>query len=127
MGAVALEPSHRVVFRAFQIANGVAISGEINLRGYMLKGFITPAAMDGTAFSFQAAEKEGGTFRDVYDDAGAEVSVTMAASRYVTITGADAESMSGLDVIKVRTGLTGAPTNQTALRTITLVLAMSTK
>ena len=44
-------------------------------------GFQVPAGFQGTSIKLQAAEKLDGTYLDVYDSAGSQLSITTAAGR----------------------------------------------
>jgi hypothetical protein len=104
------------------IAIDASLSDEADLEGYTLVGIHMPAAWTAAGLSFQVATISGGTFCDAYDDAGTEVTVSAAASRYIGLTSADALCLSAARFLKVRSGTTGTPVNQAAARTITLVL-----
>jgi hypothetical protein len=64
------------------IDNGASASDEVDLDGMVPVGIVFPAALTGTAVTFEMALASGGTFVPVYDDAGAEYSVTFTASIY---------------------------------------------
>ena len=103
------------------IAINQSLSAEVDLEGFTLAAILMPSAWDAAGLTFQAADVTGGTFRDVYDDAGNEVAVSAAASRAI---GIDllAGAVAALRFIKLRSGTTGVPVTQTAARTLTLVL-----
>lgn len=103
------------------IANGAALSGAINLGNSRLVAIQMPAAWTAANLTFQAAESAGGTFQDVYDSGGTEVSVTAAASRFISLL--ETQRYRGMRNIKVRSGTTGTPVNQAAARDIILVLS----
>ncbi len=103
------------------IANGTALSGAINLGAQTLVAIIIPAAWTAAAISFQASEDGGTTWYDVFDSTGTEVSIASAnvvAGRRVTV---DPTAYVGLDINKVRSGVTATPVNQGAARALTLV------
>lgn len=103
------------------IAASGSLSDEIDLRGYELDAILMPAAWTAADLTFQAAEKSGGTFRNVYDDAGNEVTVSADASLAIPLS-TPGEQLRGLRFIKVRSGTSGAAVNQAAERTVTLVV-----
>lgn len=103
------------------IANGEAVSAEIDLEGYILAAIAMPAAWTAANLTFQAATTSGGTFQDLYDDLGTEVVVTAVVSHTIGLN-ARAPEMSSLRFIKVRSGTTGTPVAQGAARTLTLIL-----
>lgn len=95
------------------IASSGTTSTALNLlRTYELVGIYTPAALTGTAFTFQASD-DGVTYGTVVDAMGANVSITVAVSEYQNISGL---GLSGANYIKVVSGST-----EGAERTITLV------
>lgn len=65
--------------------SGTTPAGPIDLSGHLLAGFYLPAGFDSTALTFQVADEEGGTYLDVYDSSGTEISVTCAAERHILI------------------------------------------
>lgn len=103
------------------IASGTALSAEIDLGTAQLAAIYMPAAWDAANISFQAATVSGGTYQDVYNDGGNEVVVVASASRCISVNAA-AMSLAPLRYIKIRSGSTGTPVNQTATRTLTLIL-----
>lgn len=109
------------VVKTAVIANGASLSAEVDLEGYKIVAVQMPAGWDAAALTFQASATSGGTFGNVYDDSGTEVSATVAASRVV---GMDyiAGALAALRFIKLRSGTSGSAVNQTAERTLTLIL-----
>lgn len=103
------------------ISSGTALSAEIDLGSYQLAAIQMPTAWDAANISFQATTASGGTYQDLYNDGGNEVVVVAAASRCIAVNAA-AMSLAPLRYIKIRSGTTGTPVNQTATRTIILIL-----
>ncbi|MDR3591568.1 MAG: hypothetical protein P4N41_18080 [Negativicutes bacterium] len=103
------------------IAAGVAVSNEIDLEGYQMAGIEMPSDWDTANLTFQAASMSGGNYRDLYNDGGNEVLLVAAAGRFVSVSSA-ALSLAPLRFIKIRSGSTGTPVNQSAQRTLTLSL-----
>ena len=79
-----------------------------------------PASWTAANLTFQGSDTEAGTYSDLYDDAGTEISVTAAASR--TIVGSTLDRVVPLRFLKVRSGTTATPVNQAAARTVLLVM-----
>lgn len=104
------------------IANGAALSAAISLTTGRLFAIQMPAAWTAANLTFQASYDGGATFCDMYDDAGTEVTVTAAASRYIYIS--NPMAWMGVQVIKVRSGTTGSPVNQGGDRVVQLVTAV---
>lgn len=103
------------------IGSGASLSGEVDLEGYKLAAIIMPAAWTAANLTFQASDASAGTFADVYDDAGTEVSVTAAVSRAIGMDAAMPE-LAAFRFLKIRSGTTATPVAQGADRTLTLVL-----
>jgi hypothetical protein len=76
-----------------------------------LVALVTPSALTGTSFTFQASV-DGTTYNNVYNE-GTQYSVTVAASRYVAL---DPAVFAGAQYVKVVSG-----SSEAAERTITLV------
>jgi hypothetical protein len=84
-----------------------------------MAGIEMPAAWTAAALTFKASD-DGVDFYDVYDDAGTELSVTVAASRFVLFT--SPVKLLAARYLQVRSGTTGTPVNQGAERTIKLIV-----
>ena len=80
-----------------------------------------PAAWTAAGLTFQAASESEGTFNDVYDDAGTELSIAADASR-VVVNKDLMQKLKGLQYVKIRSGTTGTPVVQIDERTLTLVM-----
>lgn len=94
----------RESIRTATIANGGTTSGEIPLRGRMVVGFRIPAAFTGTTITFTGSEVSGGTFSSIYDSDGNQVSAAVAASRFIGLSGAEADAVSAAPFIKLVSG-----------------------
>jgi hypothetical protein len=86
------------------IANGQTASSAISLSDNALDfscfvGFYTPATLTGTSFTFQASS-DGSTFVNVLNE-GTSYSVTVAASRYVSV---EPAVFAGVRFIKIVSG-----------------------
>ena len=112
----------------FTIANAASLSDAQHLDEDVI-GFLMPAAFTGTALTFQAATATQGlagaliegTYANVHDDAGTELSVTVAASRFVKLTGAKLDALRGIGFLKIRSGTSGSPTNEAAARSVVAI------
>jgi hypothetical protein len=100
------------------IANGQALSSIIVCKGLKLAGIIMPATWDAAAITLQAG-MDGVTFQDVYDKSGAEVSITVAAGKCTMM---DPAPLQAACYLRIRSGTGAAPVNQTAQRTVNLIL-----
>jgi hypothetical protein len=83
------------------IASGQTKSGVIDLSGCVLVGILTPAALTGTSFSFEASTAADGTFLPVYDISGNPVSVDVGTSRFIAILPSD---LAGIQYLKLVSG-----------------------
>lgn len=110
------------LIKTVTIAASGSVTDEIDLGGYRLAAIHMPAAWTAAAITFTAAPTTGGTFTDVHDNAGTEVSITTAASRTVILATDVAENLEGLAYIKLRSGTSATPVAQAAERSLTLVL-----
>lgn len=99
------------------IANGASLSGAAALNNQRLVAIIMPAAWTAAGLTFQASD-DGTNWFNLHDGAGTEVSLTVAASRYVRLAPLD---WSRIRYLKVRSGTSGAPVNQGADRIVTLL------
>lgn len=100
------------------IAESGSLSAAVEVAGHQIVGLVMPAGWDAAAITLQGSA-DGSTFGNVYDKGGTEVSLTVAASRYVSLAGAE---YAGLRSIKVRSGTAVTPVAQTAARTIKVIL-----
>jgi hypothetical protein len=101
------------------IAASAALSAIAEIGDNRIAAIVMPATWTTANLTFQASI-DGTDFFDVYDEAGAEYSVTAGASRYIGLD-AGALELSAINYIKVRSGTTGSPVNQGAAREIILV------
>lgn len=93
------------------IDSGASLSDAVTLLDTRVVAFDLPASINAaTSLTFQA-KRPGGSFRNMYDDAGTELTYTVAADRWVR---AEPLDFAGVSEIKVRTGTAGAPTAQAA-------------
>lgn len=105
------------------IANGASVSEEVDVRGYRVKGIIVATGWTTAVITFQNSTTSGGTFRNVYDDYGTEVATASLAENLYCSISSLAESLVGLQFIKIRSGTAASAVNQSGGDTITLVLA----
>jgi len=99
------------------IGTGTALSAEVPLGEKTLVGILMPAAWDAASLTFQATTDDT-NFAELQDGAGGAISFTVSAGVFVAV---DPAKWRGITGVKVRSGTSGAPVNQTANRTITLV------
>ena len=112
----------------FTIALNGSLSGAMHIDEDVV-GFLMPSAFTGTTLTFQMASATmgslgavaQGTFANVYDDAGNELSVTVAVDRFVKLVGNKLDALRGVGFLKIRSGTSGSPTTETAARTVTAI------
>lgn len=99
------------------IPSGQSLSNSVNLGGRSLGAIIMPAAWDAASMTFQAS-LDGVTWFNLLDDSAAEVTLTVAANDFLRLTLSD---WLALRYLKLRSGTSGSPVNQSADRIISLV------
>lgn len=104
--------------RTATIANGESLSAAVDLDGSTIVGIIMPAVWTAANLTLQMSADDT-TFNNVYDELGAEKTITAAASRYIPLNPSD---FLGADSFKLRSGTSGTPVNQGAARSIVVVL-----
>ena len=116
---------YQQVFQA-NITDGTSLSNEVNLTLpnnsspiYMF--LIMPAVWNGTAITFQASDEQGGTYKNVYDTGGTEISLTVANNRVIVPTAAIQAALTSLTHIKIRSGSSATPVNQQDDRSIKII------
>jgi hypothetical protein len=99
------------------IANGASLSAAADLGQKTLVGIEMPAGWTAANLTFQVSD-DNVTYNDIYDNAGIELTMIAAASRYIIATPAN---WIGVRYVKVRSGTAGSPVNQGAARDIKLI------
>lgn len=110
------------------IPNGQSLSAEVNLGPHRLVGIIMSAAWTAADLSIQALLRQPATnppapvFGEVVDSAGSNLVLAAApgADEYIAL--APTAALLGLGRVKIRSGTAGAPVNQAADRSLTLVV-----
>lgn len=103
------------------IAQGTALSPEVDVGGYTIVGIFVPAAWVTAGISFQASI-DSSTFAELVDQTNTAIvvpSITGGAAVFVAL---DPAKSRGLRALKVRSGTSGTPVNQTASGGVTLKL-----
>lgn len=111
------------------IGSGTSLSAAVGVGNMRIVGVKMPAGWDAAGITFVALTRRDDTtvpptdtFSKVQDGAGAEVTITSpAADTYVALD--DGKPLRSLGTIKVRSGTSGTPVNQTATRVLKLILA----
>jgi hypothetical protein len=109
-------------FNIFQlpdtILSGQSLSAGGQPNGLEIVGCVMPAGWDTATITFQGS-MDGATWQNLYDETGGEVTLQAAAGRYIVVPPA---LMAGLPWVRVRSGTSGTPVNQTADRLLTWLI-----
>jgi hypothetical protein len=108
---------------AVTISNGTSLSAAVQLdQNQIPVGIMMSAAWDAANLTFQASH-DGATFQELYDSANNAVQVSAAAQRCIGFESAVAlEAMRSPLQLKIRSGTSGVPVNQTADRVLYLLV-----
>lgn len=98
------------------IANGQSVSSSQYL-GSTISGVILPASWDAADLTVQVSLDNTNWF-NLYQRDGTEYLIKAAVSRCALI---DPVDMGAVPYIRFRSGTSGVPVNQTALRTLTII------
>jgi hypothetical protein len=98
------------------ITAGTSQSDILAVGGLQLLDLVVPAPWDAANITLLGS-LDGITFFPIHDAAGAEVTLTAAAGRVVRF---PAEFFVGVAFLRLRSGTTAAPVNQTAQRVVHL-------
>ena len=100
------------------IANGQSLSASVDLGGYILQGIAMPAGWDAATLSFQTSIDNWTTSLEMQSISGV-INPPAAAGQFIAL---DRVLFRTVTTLKVRSGTVGVPVNQTAQRTLTLLL-----
>jgi hypothetical protein len=100
----------------FTIAIDTSLSAAVPVGGDLPINIQMPAAWDTANLTFQSSQ-DGLTYQNLYDANGVEVTVQAEAGRNIQLNPAD---FAGLYWLKIRSGTSSAPVNQTAERLVYL-------
>lgn len=82
------------------VASGNTTSDNVNLNGFGMVGLILPAALTSTAMTFTGSQ-DGTNFTALYNTAGTQLAITIAASRLVLFSPGD---FVGINFVQLITG-----------------------
>lgn len=105
--------------RTALITSGQSLSSAASTGRALFFGILMPAAWDAAAITMQGSV-DGQTWGEIVLDTGVALSWTVAASQIVLPS--NPSQLMGLNWFKFRSGTSGAPVNQSANRTITLLV-----
>lgn len=101
----------------FTIPAGGNITQGLETKGCTPSIIETPATFTGTTLSFQGLGYDGTTWKEIFDEFGAAVGVTVSTSRMVRLSPAD---WWGFKALKIRSGTSGSPTTEASARVIVI-------
>lgn len=100
------------------IISGTALSAAVPLGASTLTAISMPSGWDAAGLSFQGSPDGGTTWQEIVDTTNTAISFTVAAGTFIQVPSAN---WYGMNMIKVRSGTSGSPVNQTATRALTLI------
>ena len=110
-----------IMIEAAIYAGADGLSDVVDLLGGVLVAIQMPATWVAADLTFQVS-LDGVNFANLYDIDGNEIVVSAAASRVIGLT--DVERWLSGGKIKIRSGTSGTPVNQTAERKLKLAVLM---
>jgi len=115
----------RTTTKTVTISSGTSLSTEVDLEGYQLCAIEMPSAWDAAALTFQGSSTSSGTYKDIKAN-GLEVtepgSNLTATAGVINAIDVNAMALAPIRYLKIRSGTSGSAVNQTANRTLTLIL-----
>lgn len=103
------------------IPSGGSLSGAVDLGETLPVAVVMPSAWDAAALTFQGS-LDGSSFLDLYSTSGSELQVSAAANRIIAL---DPAQFRGARFLKVRSGTSATPVNQTATRSLLILTVPS--
>lgn len=101
------------------VSDGESLSEAVYCEGLRLAAIVVPSGWNAADITFQGSV-DGTNWYDLHEPSGdTEVTVQAGASRYIVV--ADPAAYEGLMRLKVRSGTSGTPVNQTGDVTVQLV------
>ena len=102
------------------IAAGASLSGPVSLGALTLVGISMPATWTPAVLTFQVTP-DGGTWQELYDGAGNEVTIFAAAGQFIIPLLDPSYLWRGVNMLQVRSGTLAAPVNQVAAAVVNIV------
>lgn len=111
---------------AVSITSGTSLSGGVNIGAGPILALYIPTGWTAAAITFQGSLDGGTTYANLFDDAGVEVTIASASiatgAAQVYANASVLEKLAALQFIKIRSGTSGTPVNQTS--TMNLVIGV---
>jgi len=105
-------------FRSVSITSGQSLSDAVDLSGYDVVGVSLPSAWTAANLTFQGSI-DGSTYTNLIEKAGVELEIIAAANYLIPLS---SSAFAPLRFLKIRSGTSTTPVNQSANRTIQLIL-----
>ena len=103
------------------IADSASLSGAVPLGAFTLCGISMPAVWATAPISFQASPDGGTTWQNLFDSAGNEIVLTVAAGQMIMMAAYPSYDWRGVNMLKVRSGTAAAPVNQSGGTVVNIV------
>ena len=94
--------------RTVVVASGGTTSGAFYIGDHAMVGVQTPSALTSTAITFLASTEKDGTYTAVVDSSDAPVSLAVAASEAIGLSGAELDALAPWTWLKLVCGSTEA-------------------
>lgn len=104
------------------IADSASLSDEFVLGSFKYLAIALPSGWTTASMTFQCASASGGTFQNLYDDAGAEVTIASTAASLTVAVDLLKNALASCVYLKIRSGTAGSPTAQAGGDVITFIL-----
>jgi hypothetical protein len=104
------------------IVASASLSGAVDVRDAEAMSIEIPSAWTAANLTFQGCHTVDGTFVDLYDDSGAEITVTVGGASRLIAVDYQAAPLRNVNFLKVRSGTTASAVAQAAARTLRLHL-----
>ena len=112
---------------AVAIAQGAALSAEVDIGNQSLVGILVPANWTTAGISLQASPDGGVTWGELVDQTAAAIGCSsLTGGTLAYYVGFDPKTLRGPVSLKVRSGTQAAPVNQTNAVTLTLITRLVT-
>ena len=100
---------------------GTILTGGVMMGADTLVGIWMPPTWVSAALTFQVSPDGGTTWLELFNDSGTAISITAAASQFISLVTNSNCTWRGINALKVRSGTSGSPVVQTGGATVTLI------
>jgi len=112
--------SSSYTFSSSQVSGG-PITGGVAMGADTLVGIWMPATWVAASLTFQVSPDGGVTWLELYNDGGTEITISAAASQFISLVTNSNYTWRGITMLKVRSGTASVPVVQTGGATVTLI------